>query len=126
MEDKLGKFLSTQVSVEFEWGQSDCLQFLGLWDRFSTGRERTQYLAGICSTEQEALDYLASAGGELALLTKLFGAKHNGEAQRGDIGLIPTPKGLLGGIYTGRLWVSRFPGRGLSYVKTKADHIWRL
>ncbi|WP_057464369.1 hypothetical protein [Pseudovibrio sp. POLY-S9] len=126
MQDKLGKFLSTQVSIEFDWGRSDCLQFLGSWDRFLTGDDRTQHLVGICSTEQEALDYLAGIGGEVALLIDLFGHEHTGEAERGDVGLIPTPKGLLGGIYTGRLWVSRFPGRGLSYVKAKADHIWRL
>jgi hypothetical protein len=117
----LGAYLVQEAKRPWQWGVADCTTHAGDWVLALTGRDPVARWRGY-STDLEAEDHIARAGGLLALWSDgLAGIMRRAEAAwPGDIGLIRMPGEdgepiEIGAIFTGKRWSFRSP-RGIGAV----------
>lgn len=85
----------------FSFGSHDCTAFAMRVVRAMTGRDHMAAFPAYAS-EDEAAEILAARGGLAAMATQQFGAPVAvAYAQRGDLVLLPTPRGDALGICLG-------------------------
>lgn len=130
----LGDFLGERLAWPRRSGTWDCCAFPAAWAMACGLADPMAEYRGAYSTEAEAEDIVARAGG----LAGIFGAGLEGvgavrleageEAQAGDVGIIALLGEEAGAIYTGRRWAF-VAERGLGFVTLapeRISHIWRL
>ena len=107
----LGEFLDRMARLGWEWGERDCLSWLGLWSREVTGIDGAAEWRGRYRTAIGCMRVLNKSGGLRACIER--GAIAAGlvpvtDVRAGDVGLVRanTPRGVqeVGGIFTGERW----------------------
>lgn len=107
----LGEFLDDMAARGWQWGERDCLLWLGLWSERVTGIDGGSPWRGHYKTALGCARALKKSGGMAACIeigTKLCGMIPVTDLKSGDIGIVRanTDKGVqeVGGIYTGERW----------------------
>lgn len=107
----LGEFLDRMARLGWEWGERDCLAWLGLWSREVTSIDGAAEWRGRYRTAIGCMRVLNKSGGLRACIER--GAIAAGmvpvtDVRAGDVGLVRanTTRGVqeVGGIFTGERW----------------------
>lgn len=107
----LGAFLDDMARLGWEWGERDCLLWLGLWSARLTGIDGGEEWRGRYRTAIGCARVCKRSGGVGACIER--GATAAGmvsveDVRAGDVGLVlaNTSKGVreVGGIFTGERW----------------------
>lgn len=111
VEADLSAFLEDMRRTGWDWGQRDCLTWLGLWTLRRTGVDGAAPWRGRYRTALGCLRTLRKSGGMAACIERgalLAGLTPSTEAMVGAVALVPgqTPRGpgLAGAICTGPRW----------------------
>jgi len=107
----VAEFLDDMSERGWEWGQRDCLLWLGLWSERACGIDGGEPWRGRYRTALGCARLLKKSGGMAACIergTKLCGMIPVTDLRSGDIGIVRanTDKGVqeVGGIFTGERW----------------------
>jgi len=128
----LGEYLRTVAARRRKAGEWDCAAFPCDWAQANGFPDPMAAWRGRYSTEGEALDLIAEAGG----LAELFAegmegaglAPVDGEFRPGDIGVVQLLGEQAGAVYTGERW-ALVADRGLAFATVGRKHIvraWRV
>lgn len=129
----VGDFLDEMAALGWQWGQRDCLLWLGLWSERNTGIDGGSPWRGRYSTARGCVKALLRSGGMDACVergTAMAGLSEASVALPGAVGLVPvlTSAGIVepvGGIFTGQRWAVLRPSGVLS-VRTPPIRCWNL
>lgn len=128
----LGAFLDRMGREGWEWGQRDCLQWLGLWSLEVVGLDGCEAWRGRYRTALGCTRLLNRLGGIEACVeagAARVGASEVGNPMAGDIGLVlaPTSAGPkpTGCIFTGQK-AALLTGRGILTIKADPIRAWRF
>lgn len=126
----LGAFLDRMGALGWDWGNRDCLLWLGLWSEENTGIDGGAPWRGRYSTELGCARMLREAGGVTPCVevgAALAGMAEVANPAAGDIGVIhaPTVKGWqkTGAICTGPRWAV-LTASGILYFKAEPLRAW--
>lgn len=126
----LGAFLDRMAVAGWQWGERDCLSWLGLWSREITGIDGAAEWRGRYKTAIGCARVCRKSGGLMACIER--GAKAAGmvavdDVRAGDVGLVRamTTRGVqeVGGIFTGERWAVLTAG-GVITARTEALAVW--
>lgn len=126
----LPDFLDNIARQGWQWGERDCLLWLGLWSRELTGIDGGAEWRGRYKTARGCMRVLKSSGGMEACVRR--GAEVAGLARvetprAGDIGLVPVMTtrgpGEAGGICTGKRW-ALLTARGVLTTPAEPTLMW--
>lgn len=134
MAAQLGQFLDDMARLGWEWGERDCLLWLGLWSERVTGIDGGEPWRGRYKTALGCMRTLNKSGGmedcieRGALLAGLKGICTK-DTLPGAVGLVPamTPKGpdIVGGIFTGTRWAV-LTRKGVLSMRCEPIRAWNL
>lgn len=124
----LGEFLERNLRRHRVSGEHDCACFPANW-AIECGRPDPMVKwRGAYSTEAQAEDIIADAGGLVALFSEgLAGCDVVEEPQAGDIGVVELLGEQAGAIFTGKRWAF-VAERGLAFASLDAAcllKVWR-
>jgi hypothetical protein len=104
-------FLDDMARLGWEWGERDCLLWLGLWSRAVTGIDGGEEWRGRYRTALGCVRVMNKSGGMAACIERgatAAGMVETSEPVTGSVGMVTaaTAKGLrdVGAIYTGSRW----------------------
>jgi hypothetical protein len=107
----LGAFLDEMAVAGWQWGERDCLSWLGLWSKRLTGIDGAAEWRGRYKTAIGCARVCRKSGGLWACIQQgatVAGMVPVSEFKAGDVGLVRavTTKGVqeVGGIFTGERW----------------------
>lgn len=127
----LGAFLGERLAWPRKAGEWDCCTLPAAWGLALGLGDAMAAWRGVYSTEAEAVDIVARAGGLAGIFgagLESVGAYRVDEARAGDVGVIALRDEEAGAVYTGRRWAF-VAERGLGFVTLRpADvpNIWRF
>lgn len=127
----LGAFLSERIAWPRKAAEWDCCALPAAWGLALGVGDAMAAWRGVYSTEAEAEDIVARAGGLAGIFGKgleSVGAYRVDTAEPGDVGVISLHGEEAGAIYTGRRWAF-VAERGLGFVTLRPEavpHIWRF
>lgn len=126
----VAEFIDEMAERGWEWGQRDCLLWLGLWSERVTGIDGGEPWRGRYRTALGCVRTLNKSGGMVACIergTKLCGMIPVMEYQSGDIGVVKamTEKGVreVGAICTGKKWAI-LTASGVFIVRATPEIAW--
>ena len=109
----------------FAWGAWDCCQFTAEWVHRVTGSDPRGMFPAY-SSEAEAREVLAAAGGLLALVDKVAPRVHVSRAREGDLILANEDAGAALGICCG-FYSAHVGPQGLTYFPAQTGlAAWRI
>ena len=123
----LGDYLHSATLRPFEWGKHDCATFCAGWVECLTGMD-VNYMRGLYFNERTAND--AMKGGLVPLWSHALNgvAERTADLEEGCIGIVSTPKGEIGAIYTGERW-AMLTDHSVAFIKippARLRAIWRV
>lgn len=128
----VGDFCDEIARLGWEWGQRDCLLWLGLWSERVTGIDGGSPWRGRYRTALGCVRTLNKSGGMEACIERgalLAGMTEVGIPMSGAVGLViaPTARGPApcGAIFTGERW-SVLTQRGVLSIRTSPLRAWNL
>ena len=133
----LSAFLDDMARLGWEWGERDCLLWLGLWSERVTGIDGGEPWRGRYKTALGCMRTLNKSGGMEGCIergAKLAGMKETRKGvssvlECGAVGLVPamTPKGpdIVGGIFTGTRWAV-LTRKGVLSMRCEPIRAWNL
>lgn len=128
----VAEFLDEMSARGWEWGQRDCLLWLGLWSERVTGIDGGKPWRGRYRTALGCVRMLNKSGGMVACIeigTKLCGMIPTSSPRSGDIGLVlmMTEKGMkeVGAIFTGDKWAV-LTAAGVCTCRTQPVRAWGI
>ena len=126
----LGAFLDDMAAAGWQWGERDCLLWLGLWSREVTGIDGGADWRGRYRTALGCARVCNRSGGVEACIEKgalVAGMAPVSDLRAGDVGLVNavTDKGvrLVGGIFTGERWAV-MTNAGVLTARASAVSAW--
>lgn len=129
----VGNFCDEVARLGWEWGERDCLLWLGTWAQRNTGIDGGAPWRGRYRTALGCIRTLNRSGGMEACIERgaaLAGMTETDSPLAGAVGLIEThtPKGLapVGALFTGQRWAVLTPGRGVLSIRTSPLRAWNL
>lgn len=128
----VGDFCDEMARLGWEWGERDCLLWLGLWSERVTGIDGGAPWRGRYRTALGCARVLNRSGGMEACIERgatLAGGIHTMDTLPGAVGLVTadTPRGpsLVGGIFTGQRWAVLMP-QGVLSIRATPVRAWNL
>jgi hypothetical protein len=126
----LPRFLDDIALAGWQWGERDCLLWLGLWSRELTGIDGGAEWRGRYRTALGCTRVLKRSGGMVACIKRgadVAGLARVETPQAGDIGLVPvlTNRGVgeAGAIFTGKRW-ALLTSRGIMTTPAEPAMMW--
>ncbi len=126
----LGDFLDRMAKAGWQWGERDCLSWLGLWSLECTGIDGASEWRGRYKTAIGCARVCRKSGGLMACIER--GAMAAGmiavqDVRAGDVGLVRamTTRGVqeVGGIFTGERWAV-LTARGVITARAEPVAAW--
>lgn len=128
----VGDFCDEVARLGWEWGQRDCLLWLGLWSERCTGIDGGEPWRGRYRTALGCQRTLNRSGGMMACIERgaaLAGMVDGSDAGVGAVGLVETltVRGMapVGGVFTGRRWAVLTP-QGVLSMRATPLRCWNL
>lgn len=128
----VGDFCEDMARLGWEWGERDCLLWLGLWSKQATGIDGGWPWRGRYRTALGCVRTLNRSGGMEACIERgaaLAGMSGAENPMSGAVGLVTvqTARGpsLVGGIFTGERWAVLMP-HGVLSIRTTPLRAWNL
>ena len=122
----LSAFLKAASSRSFEWGQHDCLSWLGEWVAVRHGANPAKSFT--YSTARGALRIIRQHGsmaGVVRAAIEPMGFAETDDPKGGDIVIVNAPEGLLGGIVAGS-YIANIGQRGLYMRRLPIVTAWSV
>lgn len=123
----LADYIDSRRDMPFEWGENDCCSFAAEWVRIATGRDIYAKWRGRYKGRFGALRFLIVAG-SIINIPESVGLLRipAGRIRRGDLGGVPTVKGIALGVCTGGRIAAPGP-TGLEFIRfNRVKHAWRV
>ena len=122
----LGEYLRSLGGRKREPGVFDCVTIVADWAMANGYSDPMAHRRGAYGSEEAAQDFIADAGGLVALFDRFLGAvgiaRREGDLQPGDIGVITIRGEEAGAIFTGGRW-ALVGERGLIFVTLPSESI---
>ena len=121
----LGEYLREQGGKRRIAGVFDCVTLPADWAIANGYPDPMAHRRGAYNSEEQAQDFIADAGGLLALFDEFLGAvgivEREGEPMAGDVGVVSVMGHEAGGIFTGERW-ALVGERGITMVSPAFAH----